>query len=50
MTSTSSVTRFPATSPSSSPTRSEWPWAFWVAAVVEVAWLLLLAWMAVARS
>jgi hypothetical protein len=30
--------------------RSEWSWPFVAAAVGEVAWLLLLAWMALARS
>lgn len=46
----SSETPFPATSRSSFPTRCEWPWTFVVIAVVEVAWLLLLASMAVGRS
>jgi hypothetical protein len=29
--------------------RSEWPWGFLSAAVFEMVWLLLLAWMALVR-
>jgi hypothetical protein len=33
----------------SDPLRSEWPWSFVAAAVIEAIWLLLLVWMALAR-
>lgn len=42
--------RFPVTSPSLSPKVREWPWVFWAVAAIEAAWLVLLAWMAMARS
>jgi hypothetical protein len=29
---------------------SEWSWSFVAAAMVEVVWLLLLAWMALSRT